>query len=334
VIVLEKIIKSKIILTVFLSALIIFSINISYVYLFLSSHLKENKVVIIKRGLSVREISNVLEKEGAIKYKFLFRIIASLYSIDHPLRSGEYQFTPKVTPYQILHKIASGSSIIRKLYIPEGITVKEILDMVDENDRLLGTINMSVPEGHLMPSTYFYSYGDKKKNIIKQMLDNMSVSLDKAMLLLKEDSPIKTRKELLILASIIEKEAGNHLEKPIVASVFLNRLKIGMKLQADPTVIYAHTQGQSKFGRSLTREDLKIDSPYNTYRVNGLPPAAICVPSYSSIMAVVQPQKTNYLYFVANGSGTHNFSSNLQDHNQNVARLRAYNNRSNIEGAN
>lgn len=331
---LKKIIKSKIILTVFLSGIIIFSINVSYVYLFLSHNLTESKVIIIKRGLSVKEISNLLAKEEVIKYKLLFRIIASLYSIDHPLRSGEYQFTPKVTPYQILHKIASGSSIIRKLYIPEGITVKEILDAVEENERLLGTINMSVPEGHLMPSTYFYSYGDKKKNIIKQMLNNMSDSLDKAMLLLKEDSPIKTRKDLLILASIVEKEAGNHLEKPIVASVFLNRLKIGMKLQADPTVIYAHTQGQSRFGRALTREDLKIDSPYNTYRVSGLPPGAICVPSYSSIMAVVQPQKTNYLYFVANGMGTHNFSSNLQDHNQNVARLRAYNNKLKVEGDN
>ena len=110
----------------------------------------------------------------------------------------------------------------------------------------------------------------------------------------------------------------------ISTQIVANSAKIGMKLQADPTVIYAHTQGQARFGRSLTREDLKIDSPYNTYRVNGLLPGSICVPSYSSIIAVVQPQKTNYLYFVANGSGTHNFASNLQDHNQHVARLRAY----------
>lgn len=307
-----------------MSAVIITSINLAYIYLFLSSHLTENKVIVIKRGLSVKEISKLLAQEGVIRYKLLFQIIASLYNIDHPLKSGEYQFTPKITPYQILLKIASGRSIIRKLYVPEGSTVKEVLDMVESNERLLGNINMSIPEGHLMPSTYFYSYGDKKRNIIKQMLNNMSNSLDKAMLMLREDSPIKTRKEILILASIIEKEAGNDLEKPIIASVFLNRLKIGMKLQADPTVIYAHTRGQYRFGRALTKEDLKIDSPYNTYRVTGLPPGSISMPSYSSIMAVVKPQETNYLYFVSNGTGTHNFASNLQDHNKNVAQFRAY----------
>lgn len=297
--------------------------NILVGYLFLSRSLEEEKIIIINHNSSIRKITNQLADESVIKYKLLFKVIATIYNMRYPLKSGEYRFTSDINPYQVLLKISSGKSIVRRLYIPEGSTTKEIIDKVNETKRLVGQISYSIPEGHLMPSTYFYSYGDRKETLIEIMLDLMSSNLDKAVRLLPSDSPIKTRKEILTLASIIEKEAGNEEEKPIIASVFINRLKKGMRLQADPTVIYSITKGQYKLGRRLRKKDLQISSVYNTYRIYGLPPGPISSPSYSSIMSVVKPTKSNYLYFVVNDKGGHNFATSLEKHNKNVAIFRA-----------
>lgn len=318
----RKILKIKFLIAIFVIALTITSANLLCGYLFLSSNLTQKKIVIIKPHSSIEEISKLLEKESVIKHKLIFELSGKIYSLFHPLKSGEYEFTVGVTPYQILVKLASGTSIVRRLFILEGTTVHEILEKIDADERIFGRILAPIPEGYLMPSTYFYSYGDQKEKIISQMRDSMSRTLDIAMLKLKPDSPLKTRLDVLTLASIIEKEAANDLERPIIAGVFINRLKMGMKLQADPTVIYAVTEGKFKLNRPLVRADLQIDSPYNTYKVTGLPPTPITCPGAASIMAAVMPANTKALYFVVNGLGGHSFSSTLNEHNINVQKYR------------
>ncbi len=313
-----KILKIKILIILSTFVLTITTINLTCAYLFLSHKLPDKKIVIIKPHLTIDQIGDLLEKESIIKYKQIFKFTAKIYSLFRPLKSGEYKFTAGITPYQVLIKLSSGTSIIHRLFIPEGTTVHEIIEKINSDDRIFGRIITPVPEGFLMPSTYFYSYGDQKEKIISKMRLNMTKTLDKAMLKLSPNSPLKTRMDVLILASIIEKEAADDIERPLIAGVFINRLKMGMKLQADPTVIYAITEGKFKLGRNLTRTDLQIDSPYNTYKITGLPTGPITCPGAASIMAAVMPAKTDALFFVVNKFGNHSFSNNLKEHNTNV----------------
>lgn len=200
------------------------------------------------------------------------------------------------------------------MIIPEGITVSEIISKINGEERLVGEIIGTIPEGFLMPSTYFYSYGDQKEQIISKMRTLMSLELDKVMTRLLPNSPLKNRLDVLTLASIVEKEATLDEEKPIIAAVFINRLKKNMRLQACPTTIYAITRGQYKLTRNLTKKDLTIKSPYNTYYTPNLPPGPISCPGVKSLEAVVNPAKVNFLYFVSNGKLGHYFSSNYDDH--------------------
>ncbi|XVN42665.1 MAG: endolytic transglycosylase MltG [Candidatus Rickettsia vulgarisii] len=315
---LKKILKIKLTLITTIMSLLVSGINFGIFYLFVPGPLKENKDIIIKQKLSIQQVSKLLDNNKIIKYPWLFTTIAKIYSLKHPIKSGEYTFTPDISPIQTLRILASGKSIIHKLVIPEGVMVSEIVEKINGEERLMGEILGVIPEGFLMPFTYYYSYGDQKEHIISKMRKLMSLEIDKAMEKLSPDSPLKTRLDVLILASIVEKETNLDSEKPLIASVFINRLKKRMKLQADPTTIYAITLGTRKLGRVLTKNDLAIQSPYNTYYAFNLPPGAIACPGKKSIEAVVNPAKTDYLFFVANGKGGHNFSSNLTDHNKHV----------------
>jgi UPF0755 protein len=320
-----SLLKKRILFFTSVIVILLAMVNSLFALLFMPGDLTEHKEIIIKQKLSIHEMSHLLSTEGVISNRYFFEIIAKLYSLRRPLKSGEYEFTKGISMYQVLAKLASGISVVHKLVIIEGQSVSEIISKINNEDRLLGQINTSIPEGYLMPSTYFYSYGDLKEKIIDEMRNNMSKALDEAMKKLAPDSPIKTRKDVLILASIVEKEAGNNKEKPLIAGVFINRLNKGMRLQADPTIIYAITMGKTKMPRLLSRKDLEIDSPYNTYKISGLPPGAIACPGKLSIEAVASPAKTNALYFVVSGKGGHNFSSTLDEHNQNVKKYRDQN---------
>ncbi len=319
---LKKILRIKFSLVTTILILLISGINFSIFYLFVPGPLKENRTIIIKSKLSIEQVTIILKDNKVIKYPSLFLVFAKIYSLKHSLKSGEYTFTQNISPIQTLRILASGKSIIHKLIIPEGITVSEIIKKVNNEERLMGEILGIIPEGFLMPSTYHYSYGDQKEQIINKMRKLMSSAIDKAMQKLSSDSPLKTRLDVLILASIVEKETNLDIEKPLVASVFLNRLKKKMKLQADPTTIYALTLGQGRLGRLLRKEDLALQSPYNTYYVFNLPPGAICCPGEKSIEAVVTPTTTDFLYFVVNIKGGHNFSTNINDHNKHVESYR------------
>lgn len=314
--------KIKLIAIVSLALTTITIANIIGSYLVLPGRLAEKKIVIIKSGSSTHKISIILEQDGIIQHRILFEFISKLYGFYKPLKSGEYEFTKAISPYQVLTKLASGKSVVHRLTIAEGQTVSEIITKINAEDRLFGQINLNIPEGYLMPSTYFYTYGDLREKIIDEMRRGMSKALDSVMLKLKEDSPLKTRKDVLIFASIVEKEAGNEKERPLIAGVFINRLRKGIKLQADPTVIYAVTEGKYKLNRALSRVDLQIASKYNTYKIVGLPPGPISCPGVASLEASVLPAKTDALYFVVDGNGGHSFSSTLQEHNMHVQRFR------------
>ena len=314
--------KIKLIAIISLALTTITIANIIGSYLVLPGRLAEKKIVIIKSGSSIHKISIILEQDGIIQHRILFEFISKLYGFYKPLKSGEYEFTKAISPYQVLSKLASGKSVVHRLTIAEGQTVSEIITKINAEERLLGQINLNIPEGYLMPSTYFYTYGDLREKIIDEMRRGMSKALDSVMLKLKEDSPLKTRKDVLIFASIVEKEAGNEKERPLIAGVFINRLRKGIKLQADPTVIYAVTEGKYKLNRALSRVDLQIASKYNTYKIVGLPPGPISCPGVASLEASVLPPKTDALYFVVDGSGGHSFSSTLQEHNMHVQRFR------------
>lgn len=313
---LKDLLKIKLFLAVLSLIVFVTLLNFSIFYIFVPGNLAQTKTLIIEPKLSINQITEKLYDNKIIKYPEVFKIIAKAYSLKNPLKSGEYIFTHNISPLQTLRVLASGKSVVHKIVVPEGTIVSEVVKKINEEKRLIGEIKGTIPEGFLMPSTYFFSYGDQKEKIIDQMRNLMSANLDKIMLNLSPDSPLKTRLEVLTLASIIEKEAGSNAEKPIIAAVFINRLKKNMKLQADPTTIYALTEGKFKLARALTKKDLLQELPYNTYHIKGLPPGAISCPSLKSLEAVIKPAKTDALFFVVNGKGGHNFSNNLNDHNR------------------
>ncbi len=314
---LKKIVRIKFVFLIFTSIVLISALNFIGFYLFLEGPLEKNRSLIIEKNLSTYKISQKLKENHIVEYQYLFFVIAKLFSLKFSIKSGEYMFTEKIAPMQVLKILASGKSILHKITFPEGVTVSWIIDKINSDPLLAGEIIGKIPEGFLMPSTYFYSYGDRREQIVEKMRNLTSEILDKLEPLMEPDSPIKNRKDLLILASIIEKETSLDEEKPIIAGVFINRLKKNMKLQADPTTIYALTEGKYILDRPLSKIDLGVKSPYNTYYVKGLPPGAICCPGKKSLEAVVRPAKTKALYFVSNGKGGHNFAEDLNLHNKN-----------------
>ena len=317
-----KFLRLKLFALIIIAVVFVSSFNILAGYLYLKGPLQEDKIVFIEKGLSTSKIAKILAKEGVINYPIFFKVLKKLCYKDSFLKHGEYQFTKEITPIQVIEKLISGKSLIHKLLIPEGLMVSEILLILEEEQKLEGKITDNVPEGYLMPSTYHYSRSDKRDKMISMMKQSMSDAIDEAMEQLSPDSPIKNRKELLILASIIEKEAGNDAERSMIAGVFINRLNKGMKLQADPTVAYAITLGEYKLSRSLSKKDLDIESPYSTYHVQGLPKGPICCPGKKSIMAVAKPAKTQALYFVVDGTGGHVFSNSFAEHDAHVQNYR------------
>ena len=274
--------------------------------------------VLVPRGASSASVAKLLSESGIIDNPWLFKLAARFTGLDKKLKAGEYAFSGNISIDDVIQKMNRGDVFYRKLTIPEGLTTAQILTLIDNEDLLEGTISLSPKEGELLPETYSFMRGDSKDSLITQAQKAMAAALQNAWQTAQDDLPLKTPQELLILASIIEKETGIGDERRLVASVFTNRLIKGMKLQTDPTVIYALTKGKQELNRALTRKDLSIDSPYNTYKYYGLPPAPICNPGRASLEAAANPETSPYLYFVANGTGGHNFATSLKENNTNV----------------
>lgn len=296
----------------------VFSFVLLYLCIPGPSHFRQN--VIIKHGYSTNTVSQILYEAQIIEHPKIFFIISKIYGIfGLYIKSGEYDVVPRITPMQLLKLFISGKSVVHKFTVPEGSTVHEIITRLKNEPLLSGDIEENIQEGILMPQTYFYTFGDTKQKLLSSMKKLMSHTLDELMPLLDSNSILKTRMDVINLASIVEKEAYLEAEKPRIAAVFLNRMKKNMRLQADPTTIYGITMGKESLKRSLTKTDLRSKSPYNTYHITGLPPSPIACPSRSSIEAVLKPAQTNDIYFVVNGQGGHNFSADLKSHNNNVA---------------
>ncbi len=308
-------------IAILLSCLVII-IGVSFSYLDKNGPLKSSKTVIIESGTTIDKIAQGLSDEGIIKYPTLFSLIARIETMNNRFKAGEYKFHDRVSPNQVISIIKGGKSITHKLVIPEGTLTIDIIKMVDEETLLKGQIIETYKDGDLLPDTYHFVYGDKKQDLLRKMKRKQELLLEALWLTKKPDLPFTSKKQALTLASIVEKETSKEKERKRIAAVFINRLKKNMKLQADPTVIYAITEGKRVLERNLTYNDLKYDSEYNTYLYKGLPPSPITNPGKASIEAVFDPVSSEEIYFVANGKGGHIFASNIKDHVRNVRKYR------------
>jgi UPF0755 protein len=295
--------------------------------------LGETATVVIPKGEGALEIAERLEKSNVIADRRVFMLqyyVSRLYSggggaasaDKASLKAGEFQFSKAASVRQVLDTLISGRGILQKITIPEGLTSLQIVDRLRAEPGLSGEITTIPPEGSLLPETYRFSRGTGRQDI----LDQMRAEQGKLMMALWEARdptlPLKSPEEALTLASIVEKETGRPDERPRVAAVFVNRLRKGMRLQSDPTIIYGIVAGQGPLGRPITRADIDGKTPYNTYQIDGLPPGPICNPGRASLAATLNPPTTQDLFFVADGTGGHVFTSTLKDHNAAVQNWR------------
>lgn len=287
--------------------------------------LSENKMVLIERGSGVSAIAQKLEDEDVIFNPFVFKIAARF---SDSLKAGEYEFPAGISTAKVLQMLEEGDVFDRKITIVEGYTVQQIVKRLNAREDLAGKITKLPKEGTLLPNTYHFVKDEERQSVIDRMASNMQVALDDAWQRKANNLPIQTKQEALTLASIVEKETAVASERRRVAGVFINRLRKGMALQTDPTVIYAITKGDIKedgkgpLGRRLLSKDLQYDSPYNTYKYPGLPPGPIANPGLESIKATLNPEEHDYIFFVADGTGGHAFAKTLDEHNRNVAKWR------------
>jgi UPF0755 protein len=274
--------------------------------------------LVIEAGNGLDAIAAQLEAAGIIDDKTVFALGARAERAHTALKAGEYEFEPRISPREVVALLASGRTVVRRLTVPEGLTTHQVLAQIGRTEGLAGDIPEGLGEGTLLPETYHFSFGDGRAELVRRMEAGMREALGELWPARAAGLPLETPREAVILASIVERETGRPDERPRVAAVFLNRLRRGMKLDADPTVAYAVSDGTGVLDRALTRADLAVDNPYNTYRYAGLPPAPIANPGRASLAAVLDPARTDDLFFVADGSGGHVFARTLEEHNRNV----------------
>ncbi len=280
------------------------------------------KTVIIPRGAGLDDIAAQLAGAGVLSDPLIFRIGAWLAGRDKSLRAGEYVFAARISPRQAVALLQSGKTVVRRLTVAEGLTTAQILAQLKRTEGLEGDIPSPPGEGTLLPETYHFSYGGRRDAMVARMREAMGETFARLWESRAPGLPLKTPREALILASIVEKETALPDERGRIAAVFLSRLAKGMRLQSDPTVVYALTGGLGPLGRPLTRADLKTPSPFNTYLIDGLPPGPVSNPGRAAMAAVLNPPDTDDLYFVADGAGGHVFARTLGEHNRNVVRWR------------
>ncbi len=278
--------------------------------------------VLVPKGAGADAIARLLQERGVIEQPLLFRLALRLDDSGKLLRAGEYEIPAGISVIELLALLQSGKTVMHKITIPEGLTVAEILALVRGQDGLEGQISLQPAEGSLLPQTYFFTLGDTRDAVIQRMRQAMKETLEELWPKRKAGLPIDSEKEVVTLASIIEKETGVASERPRVAAVFINRLRLNMKLESDPTVTYGITLGRRPLGRDLNRGDLQAATPYNTYTMVGLPPGPIANPGRASLEAALNPIASKEIFFVADGSGGHAFAETLEQHNKNVAAWR------------
>lgn len=286
--------------------------------------LAQERIVLIPRGTRVAGIADRLAEGGVLDHARVVEFAAWQTGLGGSLKAGEYQFGPGDTPRTVLEKIAAGRVLARRLTVPEGEITVEIRRLVETAEAMTGNWPATpVSEGSLLPETYQYIYGDSRAEVVARMRKAREELLAELWPKRAANLPLATPEQAVILASIIEAETPVAAERPRVAGVYLNRLKRGMKLQADPTVAYGITRGARELERPLTLNDLAQATPWNTYTIDGLPPTPINHPGRASLTAALQPESHDFLYFVADGKGGHVFARTYDEHLKNVAAYRA-----------
>ena len=311
----------RLILRIFILSLLFLlggSVFSFYSLLYEQNGVSESTLVLVEKGDSLPQIARRLKRENLLKSIAVFKAAARFSGKSASLKAGEYRIPPYASAKEILDILVSGQTVSRRVTIPEGKTSRQIFDILAQTQGLVGDLPDPPANGMLLPETYTFSYGMPRKIIVDRMLSGMRRTIDELWPGRDDDLPYTTKEEALVLASIIEKETSVGAERPRIAGVFINRLRKGMRLQTDPTVIYAITDGTMELKRRLTHSDLQTPHPFNTYRNKGLPPAPICNPGRDSIQAVLKPQKTNEIYFVADGTGGHVFARSFDEHRRNI----------------
>ena len=276
--------------------------------------------VFLPRGSGVSEVSQVLKSSRVIRSERLFQVLARATGAGRSLKAGEYVIPSRTPVLSILSDLQAGRTLHRSVTLAEGRTSAMIVRQLQNTEWLSG--DLEVPEeGVLLPETYRTDRGDSRQSLVDRMRSDQQALLDRLWAARQPGLPFSSPREAVILASIVEKETGQANERRRVAGVFINRLRVGMRLQSDPTVIYAISRGEP-LGRGLRASELLTRSPWNTYAYSGLPPTPIANPGKASLEAVLDPVQTQDLYFVADGSGGHVFARDLAGHNANVARWR------------
>ncbi|MEL6769084.1 MAG: endolytic transglycosylase MltG [Pseudomonadota bacterium] len=284
--------------------------------------LTETTVVQVPKGAGLNEISDVLAEAGVVEDPLLFRLAAKYSGEARALKFGEYEIEAGASVMDVVAKLSRGDVISYRVTVAEGLSSAEVVALLEDMTVLEGEIGEPPAEGSLAPDTYFVARGDTREQVIGRMQAAQEAILEEAWAGRAAGLPLASPEEALILASVVEKETGLDGERGKVASVFVNRLTRGMPLQSDPTVIYGITKGVAPLGRGLRRSELRTRTPWNTYTIPGLPPTPIANPGKAAIEAVLQPETTPFIYFVADGTGGHAFASTLDEHNRNVARWR------------
>lgn len=281
--------------------------------------LKIEETVVVPRGYGASSVARTLSDRQAVYHPLLFRIAARAVAYGL-LKAGEYRIEPGMSVADIALMMHDGRSVVRQLTIPEGLTSVNVASLIENAPAMTGTLDVSsMAEGSLLPETYRYTYGDTRADLAARMREAMGGLVKELWLRRDAALPIHTPEEAVVMASIVEKETGKASERARIAGVFYNRLRASMRLQSDPTVIYAIWKAKGSLDTSLSHEDMSFPSPYNTYASDGLPPKPICNPGKASLEAVLHPEQHDYYYFVADGTGGHVFSHALAEHNRNVA---------------
>ena len=303
---------------------LILVINTFFEFFYKDFALNNKERIIIESGMSLSEVGNLLKNNNIIKNKLAFKIWIKVNFAETKIKFGEYEFENEISVNKIVRKLKTGDFFFRKFTIVEGTTkfdlLKKIKKIYPEQE-----INLSELSDFFVADTYHYNVTESANKLIENISKSSLEISNKLWSQRDLDLPLKDIEDVFILSSIIEKETSLDYEKRKVAGVFFNRLKKGMRLQSDPTVIFSITEGKKKFDRKLLRKDLKHKSPFNTYLNKGLPPLPICFPGIKSIEATVNPDKNEYFYFVADPKiNGHIFSKHYHQHLKNIKKIKKY----------
>jgi UPF0755 protein len=284
--------------------------------------LSEDKVVSIPRSYGIRDIADLLVREGVIDQPMIFIGGVLVLKARDELKAGEYQFAKESSLHDVINTIIENKVVLHQISIPEGLTSEQIVQRLLDTDILTGNIREMPREGSLLPESYRFARGTPREQVIQRMQSAQRRMVQEIWDHRAPGLPLTTADQLVTMASIIEKETGRQEERTRVAAVFVNRLKQKIKLQSDPTIIYGLVGGKGTLGRPILESEIRQPTPYNTYVIEGLPPGPIDNPGRASLEAAANPARTKEIFFVADGAGGHVFAESYDQHQKNVDRLR------------